>query len=220
MLIELCLDYPQVLLRAIGHPVTWIGRLIAALDRLLNRDAASPQARRGAGIAALLIVLGIVGSIAAAVAYGLFRLPFGFVLTAVIASPLIAQRSLHQHVTNVAIALEQGGLAAGRAAVSHIVGRDTDALDEAGVARAAIESLDLVAGHCRAPRSGTLQSNQHRRQYDRPSHAAARGVRLGRGPARRSGQSAGLAAVGVAAHRRGRAAPGRFRGRGVAHRLV
>jgi adenosylcobinamide-phosphate synthase len=141
MLIELCLGYPQVLLRAIGHPVTWIGRLIAALDRLLNRDAASPQARRGAGIAALLIVLGIVGSIAAAVAYGLFRLPFGFVLTAVIASPLIAQRSLHQHVTNVAIALEQGGLAAGRAAVSHIVGRDTDALDEAGVARAAIESL-------------------------------------------------------------------------------
>src|SRR6202041_1067157 len=42
---------------------------------------------------------------------------------------------------NVAIALESGGLAAGRAAVSHIVGRDTQALDEAGVARAAIESL-------------------------------------------------------------------------------
>jgi adenosylcobinamide-phosphate synthase len=141
MLIELCLGYQQALLRAIGHPVTWIGRLIAALDRLLNRDTASPQARRGAGIAALLVVLGIVGLLAAAIEYGLFRLPFGFMLTALIASPLIAQRSLHQHVTNVAIALEQGGLAAGRAAVSHIVGRDTDTLDEAGVARAAIESL-------------------------------------------------------------------------------
>jgi adenosylcobinamide-phosphate synthase len=141
MLIELCLGYPQALLRAIGHPVTWIGRLIAALERLLNRDTASPQARRGAGIAALVVVLGIVGLLTATVEYGLFRLPFGFVLTALIASPLIAQRSLHQHVTNVAIALEQGGLAAGRAAVSHIVGRDTDTLDEAGVARAAIESL-------------------------------------------------------------------------------
>jgi adenosylcobinamide-phosphate synthase len=48
---------------------------------------------------------------------------------------------LHHHVANVALALEQGGVAAGRAAVSHIVGRDTAALDEAGVARAAIESL-------------------------------------------------------------------------------
>jgi adenosylcobinamide-phosphate synthase len=54
---------------------------------------------------------------------------------------LIAQRSLHQHVADVATALEQGGVIAGRAAVAKIVGRDTGALDAAGVARAAIESL-------------------------------------------------------------------------------
>ena len=60
---------------------------------------------------------------------------------AIVASTLIAQRSLHDHVARVAAALEQNGLAAGREAVSHIVGRDPDALDEAGVARAAIESL-------------------------------------------------------------------------------
>ena len=46
MLIELCLGYPQPLLRAIGHPVTWIGALIAELDRALNRDAAE-RAQRG-----------------------------------------------------------------------------------------------------------------------------------------------------------------------------
>ena len=40
MLIELCLGYPQVVLRAIGHPVTWTGRLISALDRTLNRETA------------------------------------------------------------------------------------------------------------------------------------------------------------------------------------
>ena len=57
------------------------------------------------------------------------------------ASTLLAQRSLHDHVAAVARALEREGLADGRRAVSQIVGRDPDALDEAGVARAAIESL-------------------------------------------------------------------------------
>jgi adenosylcobinamide-phosphate synthase len=137
MLIELCAGYPQALLRAIGHPVSWIGRLIAALDRRLNRE----DERRANGIVAVLVLLGIVGSIALVTERELLRLPFGLVITAAVASSLIAQRSLHRHVTDVATALEQDGIAAGRAAVAHIVGRDTAALDEAGVARAAIESL-------------------------------------------------------------------------------
>jgi adenosylcobinamide-phosphate synthase len=141
MLIELCLGYPQALLRVVGHPVTWIGRLIAALDRLLNRDTADPSLRRGAGLVAVLLLLGIVGSIAYVVERELLRLPLGLVVAAVIASTLIAQRSLHHHVADVANALENGGIAAGRAAVAKIVGRDTAALDAAGIARAAIESL-------------------------------------------------------------------------------
>jgi adenosylcobinamide-phosphate synthase len=141
MLIELCLGYPQALLRVVGHPVTWIGRLIAVLDRLLNRETADPSLRRGAGLVAVLLLLGIVGSIAVVVERELLRLPLGLVVAAVIASTLIAQRSLHHHVADVANALENGGIAAGRAAVAKIVGRDTAALDAAGIARAAIESL-------------------------------------------------------------------------------
>jgi adenosylcobinamide-phosphate synthase len=141
MMIELCAGYPQALLRAIGHPVIWIGRLIAALDRLLNRDTADAYRRRGAGIVAILLLLGIVGAIAFVVERELLRLPFGLIAVAVVASTLIAQRSLHQHVADVATALEQGGVIAGRAAVAKIVGRDVGALDAAGVARAAIESL-------------------------------------------------------------------------------
>ena len=140
-MIELCAGYPQALLRAIGHPVIWIGRLIAALDRLLNRDTADAYRRRGAGIVAILLLLGIVGAIAFVVERELLRLPFGLIGGAVVASTLIAQRSLHQHVADVATALEQGGVIAGRAAVAKIVGRDVGALDAAGVARAAIESL-------------------------------------------------------------------------------
>ncbi|HWS06249.1 MAG TPA: adenosylcobinamide-phosphate synthase CbiB [Xanthobacteraceae bacterium] len=141
MVIELCAGYPQALLRAVGHPMMWIGSLIAALDRLLNRDTADAYWRRCPGIVAILLLLGIVGAIAFVVERELLRLPFGLIGVAVIASTLIAQRSLHQHVADVATALEQGGVIAGRTAVAKIVGRDVGALDAAGVARAAIESL-------------------------------------------------------------------------------
>ena len=141
MLIELCLGYPATLHRAIGHPVTWMGRLIAWLDRALNRETATPQARRAAGVVAVLILLAIVGVLAFPVQSALLRLPFGIFAAALVASTLVAQRILHRHVADVAAALETDGVAAGREAVAHIVGRDTDKLDAAGVARAAIESL-------------------------------------------------------------------------------
>jgi adenosylcobinamide-phosphate synthase len=140
MLIELCIGYPERLVRIIGHPVTWIGALIGGLDRLFNRDM-TPALRRLAGILAVAIALGVVGAITFVVQWQLLRLPFGVVPVAVLASALIAQRSLHRYVANVASALERQDLDAGRKAVSHIVGRDTARLDRAGIARAAIESL-------------------------------------------------------------------------------
>src|SRR5271156_1589312 len=141
MVIELCVGYPERLTRAIGHPASWIGGLIAVLDRMLNHDEAADGVRRMGGVIALVVIIVIVGAAALVTQWLLLLLPFGIVPTALVASSLIAQRSLHQHVANVAIALEAGDLAAGRAAVSHIVGRDTAELDDAGVARAAIESL-------------------------------------------------------------------------------
>ncbi len=141
MLIELCFGYPDRLQRAIGHPVSWIGRLIALLDRSLNRETDGPQSRRAAGIVAVLVVLAIVGVIALAIQHALLRAPFGIFAVGVLAGTLVAQRSLHRHVADVATALEKDGVAAGRTAVAHIVGRDTDSLEAAGIARAAIESL-------------------------------------------------------------------------------
>jgi adenosylcobinamide-phosphate synthase len=141
MLIELCVGYPQALLRVIGHPVTWIGQLIETLERLLNRETAGADARRVAGIIAVLLVFVIVGTPAFILQHELLRWPIGIFITALLASSLIAQRSLHRHVANVAAALDTGDIAASRVAVSHIVGRDTEALDAAGIARAAIESL-------------------------------------------------------------------------------
>jgi len=140
MLIELGIGYPQRLVSVIGHPVTWIGALIGWLDRLLNRGTAIPL-RRAAGILAVVVVLAVVGAIAWLAQWQLLRLPFGILIIAGLAGTMIAQRSLHRYVANVASALELQNLDSGRKAVSHIVGRDTAGLDSAGVARAAIESL-------------------------------------------------------------------------------
>jgi adenosylcobinamide-phosphate synthase len=141
MLVELAAGYPLRLYRAVGHPVSWIGNLITLLDDRLNGATAAPQMRRRNGIAALLVLLAIVGVIAFITEYALLRVPLGGLVAALVASTFVAQRSLYQHVTDVADALENGGVAEGRVAVAHIVGRDTETLDRAGIARAAIESL-------------------------------------------------------------------------------
>ena len=140
MIVEIAVGYPDRLFRAIGHPVTWIGLLIAAMDRSWNRPSASFAARRAAGVAAVSVLMLVCGGIAFAIQYGLGG-GLAIIIVAVVASSLIAQRSLHSHVAAVAQALETEGLAGGRKAVSQIVGRDPESLDEAGVSRAAIESL-------------------------------------------------------------------------------
>ncbi len=141
LLFELVAGYPDWIAKRIGHPVAWMGRLIAFLDTRLNRDDADSETRRRAGAIALFVLLLVVGAIAFILESTLLLLPFGIILTGVACSVFIAQRSLYTHVANVGEALEAGDLPKAREAVAHIVGRDTADLDEAGVARAAIESL-------------------------------------------------------------------------------
>src|SRR5438309_1783207 len=51
--IEATLGYPEAVLRFVGHPVVWIGRLIGLLDLELNREGDSPVKRKTAGFMAL-----------------------------------------------------------------------------------------------------------------------------------------------------------------------
>ncbi len=135
------MGYPDALYRAIRHPVTWMGGWLAFLERHLNRTGWSGRRRRAAGILALALLLGGTALVTTVLEWVLLPTIIGFVLLALVCASLPAQRSLHVHVEAVAKALETGGLAAGRQAVSMIVGRNPDRLDEAAVARAAIESL-------------------------------------------------------------------------------
>ncbi|MBR0876069.1 cobalamin biosynthesis protein CobD [Bradyrhizobium liaoningense] len=141
MAVDALLGWPSWLFARIGHPVTWLGRLISAIDAAWNRASVPPAFRRAAGVAGALVV------IALSVALGWVLqslLPLGWieiVLVGILAWPLVALRSLHDHVATVAKPLLAGDITAAREAVSRIVGRDPATLDEAGIARAAIESL-------------------------------------------------------------------------------
>lgn len=129
------------LYRYVPHPVAAIGGLIGFLDARLNRETRSDTTRAARGA----LVVAFVAGLAMLIAWGILHLvrPFawGWLVELFLVATLLAQRSLYGHVAAVARALDQGGLGAGREAVSHIVGRDPRGLDEHGVSRAAIESL-------------------------------------------------------------------------------
>lgn len=141
MLVDGAAGWPDRIYRRIGHPVTWIGALIRALDLRFNRAFDSDLRRRLAGV---LVAVLVIGAAAAGAALLQAALPGGWVgtvMVGVLAWPLVAVRSMYDHVAAVARPLAAGDLAAARVAVSMIVGRDPSVLDSAGVARAALESL-------------------------------------------------------------------------------
>ncbi len=130
-----------LLLRNALHPVVAIGRVVGLLDRKLNRPERGESARLWRGVftaAGVALLAGGFGWLVAALTPGI---PGGWLIEALIVAILLAQRSLFEHVAAVAKGLRGGGLAGGRAAIRHIVSRDPASLDEAGIARAALESL-------------------------------------------------------------------------------
>lgn len=139
LVLEALLGYPDAVFRVLRHPVVWIGAVIAALDRVLNRGPG--WLRRLGGVVTVVILVGGAVGMGATLQIWLLSLPWGWLPLALLAGTLLAQRSLYRFVKAVSVGLNAGGLAGGRAAVAHIVGRDPEGLDEAGVARAAIESL-------------------------------------------------------------------------------
>jgi adenosylcobinamide-phosphate synthase len=126
--------------RRVPHPIALLGRLIAFFDRRLNREDRSPASRRTRGIIVAVFLIALASAIGGALQFVARNLLYGWVIELGVLIVLLSGRSLFDHVRAVAVALDRGGLAAGRDAVRHIVGRDVAQLDEHGVARAAIES--------------------------------------------------------------------------------
>jgi adenosylcobinamide-phosphate synthase len=133
-------DMPAIF-RHVPHPIVLAGRAIAFFDRKLNREVRGEASRRERGIVTVIVLVGGAAALGLAVQRVCRGSLPGAVVEAILIAVLIAQRSLYEHVAAVAMALNTRGLAGGREAVRHIVGRDPMSLDANGVARAAIESL-------------------------------------------------------------------------------
>lgn len=140
LLAERVWGYPLTLFKTIGHPVMWFGKLIDLCDRRMNRPEKDGRLRRDAGTTALLLLAIATLFFTILILEVTSKIPFGWILDGLIASTLLAQKELGRAVRAVADALDIS-LPAARAEVSHIVGRDPEQLDEAGVSRAAIETL-------------------------------------------------------------------------------
>ena len=130
LLLDALLGEPRWLWSRVPHPAVLMGRLIGWADARFNRGSH----RRRAGT--LVLVALCVAAVGAGI---LLQAIPGKVVEVVALAILLAQRSLVEHVRAVAVALRRL-LPEGRTAVARIVGRETADLDEAGVARAAIES--------------------------------------------------------------------------------
>ena len=126
------------------HPVVLMGKLISLLEKLLRRIF--PKTKRGENIAGLVLWL-VVSALAFLVPAAILMLCYhvskwlGFAVESVMCWQCIAAKSLRDESMKVKKALDSGDISASRRAVSMIVGRDTDALDEKGVARAAVETV-------------------------------------------------------------------------------
>lgn len=131
LLLDAAFGEPHWLWSRLPHPAVVMGRAVSWLDAKLNRG----DNRKAKGVLALLVLVLGAGLAGAAIA----SLPDGGLLEVLAAAILLAQRSLVDHVRAVGDALRLS-LSDGRRMVARIVGRDTSGLDEAGVARAAIES--------------------------------------------------------------------------------
>ncbi len=139
--VELIFGWPNWLYTKIRHPVVWIGSVVSLFETRLNQAEKSFKVRYFYGAVTTVAVVSGTGFIAFTVSIAAEQNYWGFVIEALIASSLLASRSLFTHVKDVADPLMAGDVESSRNAVSQIVGRDPQQLNEAGIARAAIESL-------------------------------------------------------------------------------
>ena len=139
MLLALALDALIGDPRWLPHPVRLMGWLTGLLDRALNREGYGESVRAIMGGVAVLLVSGASAAAGWAITHYAAMLAWGWLAELALVATLLAQRTMADHMVRVARALDRGAEPA-RDEVRHIVGRDLRALDEHGIARAAIES--------------------------------------------------------------------------------
>ncbi len=203
LLLDRIVGDPDWLWSRLPHPVVLFGKAISNFDRQFNSETLTKAERRLNGTVSITVLLAFSAA-AGLVLHWFFGL-FGFVgilLEIACVAIFLAQKSLADHVSAVAEALRGEGIVGGRKAISRIVGRDPETLDEPGICRAAIESLAenfsdgvvapalwyVVLG---LPGLFLYKMLEYRRLDDRTQVGQVHRFRLGLGSPRRSGELAG-----------------------------
>ena len=126
------------------HPIILIGKLISALDRGLRRlFPATPKGERTAGAVLWILTVSLSAAVPGLILFLCHQVSPWLRLTveSIMCWQILAARALEKESMLVYKALESGDITASRHAVSMIVGRDTAALDDAAVTRAAVETV-------------------------------------------------------------------------------
>ncbi|MFF9487645.1 cobalamin biosynthesis protein [Streptomyces sp. NPDC014676] len=129
-----------------GHPVAAFGRAAAAVERVLWRDD------RGRGAVHTAVCVGGTVALGALASRRVRSSPAASTaLTAVATWAVVGGTSLAREARAIGRALEAGDVEAARARLPHLCGRDPQALDADGIARAVVESVaentsDAVVG--------------------------------------------------------------------------
>ncbi|MDI2112601.1 adenosylcobinamide-phosphate synthase CbiB [Commensalibacter nepenthis] len=135
---------PKSIYNKIPHPIVWIGNLIGFFDKKLNHPHHTPRQQKRNGFITLGLTIAtssIFGFFLQKILFKYLPKPIAYLTSGIIGSIFIARHSLYEHVQNVADALNYPDINIARHTVSQIVGRNTEQLDQSGIARAAIESL-------------------------------------------------------------------------------
>lgn len=144
LLIGACIDLLIGDPHGIPHPIVLIGNLIAFLEKRLRRIfPKTPAGERCAGAVLWIIVVTLSAGIPLLILHFCGRISPWLRIAAesIMCWQILAMRSLRDESMKVHTALTRGTLSEARRAVSMIVGRDTDRLDEKGVIRAAVETI-------------------------------------------------------------------------------
>lgn len=125
------------------HPIRFIGNLIGAIEKKLNRSTATTKRLIGRGGLMVVLVLLITGAISAVIMLGAYLIHpiLGAVIESIMTYQILATKCLKVESMKVYRELKRGDVEAGRRAVSMIVGRDTQVLDEIGITKAAVETV-------------------------------------------------------------------------------
>lgn len=140
ILLDLLLGDP----RWLYHPVRIIGHLITWTEKIIR--SCFPKSKVGERAGGVLLVI-VVVAVSTFVPFFVLRAAYGcswwlgIVLESFMCYQILAARSLQVESDRVYVALKQEGIESARKAVSMIVGRDTQSLDEEGVTKAAVETV-------------------------------------------------------------------------------